>query len=182
MHLSCQTSNAMTNEERIRRVAILCCHCIRNVAFYRAGWKQSDLRIKRQFWVNANGNFLEISVLEWCKLFADRDGMHHWKRVVSNRPLFANGLYARLGMTKREFENYAKPILRYRNKFVAHLDDERVASIPRLRMALRSAAYLYDHLRNDPVAKQCLPDAKHSASEFYAIMYRHAYQEYHRGI
>lgn len=172
----------MTDEERIRRVTILCCHCLRNIAFYRAGWKQGDSRVKRQFWVNANGNFLDIAVLEWCKLFTDRNGGHHWKRVVSNHSSFATGLFARLGMTKKEFENYAEPIMRYRNKFVAHLDDERVANIPRLRMALRSTAYLYDHLRNDPIAKPYLPEAKRSASEFYAIMYRHAYQEYHRGI
>lgn len=172
----------MTSEERIRRVAILCCHCLRNIAFYRAGWKQKESRIKRQFWVNANGNFLDVAVLEWCKIFADRNGKHHWKRVVSNQPSFRAGLFARLGMTKREFENYAKPILRYRNKFLAHLDEDKVANIPRLSTALRSTAYLYDHLRNDPIAKQYLIDAQHSASEFYAIMYRHAYEEYRRGI
>jgi hypothetical protein len=172
----------MTHEERIRRVAIVCCHCLRNIAFYRAGWKQKKLRVRRQFWVNANGNFLDTAVLEWCKIFTDRNGKHHWKRVVSNHSSFAAGLFAHLGMTKKEFANYARPILQYRNKFVAHLDDERVANIPRLRMALRSAAYLYDHLRSDPIAKQYLPEAQLSASEFYAIMYRHAYQEYDRGI
>ncbi len=172
----------MTNEERIRRVAILCCHCLRNIAFYRAGWKQKDSRIKRQFWVNANGNFFDIAILEWCKVFADRNGKHHWKRVVSNHSSFRAGLFAHLGLTKREFENYAKPILRYRNKFVAHLDEDKEANIARLHTALRSAAYLYEHLRNDPIAKQYLPEAEHSASEFYAIMYRHAYQEYRRGI
>lgn len=172
----------MNNEERIRRVAILCCHCLRNIAFYRAGWKEGSHRTTRQFWVNANGNSLDIAVLEWCKLFADRNGKHHWRRVITDHPSFGAGLYARLGMSKREFENYAKPILRYRNKFIAHLDEERVAHIPRMRMALRSTAYLYDHLRNDLISQKFLPDARHSASEFYAIMYRHAYQEYRRGL
>lgn len=172
----------MISQERIRNVAILCCHCLRNIAFYRAGWKQQKSRVTRQFWVNANGNFLDIAILEWCKIFADRNGKHHWKRVVSNQSSFRAGLYARLGMTKREFENYAKPILQYRNMFIAHLDEDKVANIPRLRTALRSAAYLYDHLRNDPIAKQYLNDAQLSASEFYAIMYRHAYQEYRSGI
>jgi len=172
----------MTNEERIRRVAILCCHCLRNIAFYRAGWKQKDSRIKRQFWVNANGNFLDIAIREWCKIFADPNGEHHWKRVVSNQPPFSSGLFAYVGMTKKEFENYAKPIVRYRNKFVAHLDEDKVANIPRLRTALRSAAYPYDYLRNDPTAKPCITEAQRSASEFYAIMYRPAQQEYRHGI
>jgi hypothetical protein len=170
----------MNNEDRIRRVVILCCHCLRNIAFYRAGWKQGDLRIKRQYWVNANGNFLDIAVLEWCKIFAERSGKHHWRKVISNNFEFATMLYAHLGMSKREFENYAKPILKYRNKFVAHLDEERVAHIPRIRPALKSVAYLYDHLLNDPIAKKCLPDAQPSATEFYAMMYKHAYQEYRR--
>lgn len=171
----------MNHEQRIRRVAILCCHCLRNIAFYRAGWQHGNLRINRQFWVNANGGFLDAAVLEWCKLFAERDGQHHWRRIVSNHAAFSNGLYAHLGISQKEFRNYAKPILRYRNKFVAHLDEELVMQIPRMRLARKSAAYLYDYLLNDPTAKTCLKDARHSASEYYAIMYRLAHQEYHRG-
>lgn len=171
----------MDHEERIRRVAILCCHCLRNIAFYRAGFWRGNIRIKRQFWVNANGSFLDTAVLEWCKLFAERDGRHHWRKIVSNHSAFAQGLYARLGISKREFENYAKPILRYRNKFVAHLDEERVMHIPNMRLALKSSAYLYDYLLNDPIAKKCLTDAQQSAVQYYKIMYRHACQEYRRG-
>lgn len=170
----------MNNEERLRRVVILCCHCLRNVAFYRAGWKQGQIRVARQFWVNANGNFIDTAVLEWCKLFAEWDGKHHWRRVVADRDAFITGLCTALGMSRKQFRNYAASVQRYRNKFVAHLDEERVMHIPRMRVARKSAAYLYNHLRNDPLAKQCLADARQSASEFYAVMYRHAYQEYQR--
>ncbi len=53
--------------------------------------------------------------------------------------------------------------------------------IPNMRLARNSAAYLYDYLLNDPIAKKYLQDVKHSAAQYYAIMYRHAHQEYRRG-
>ena len=170
----------LTAEERIRRVAILCCHCLRNLAFYRAGQRHGTVRVAQQFWVNANGAFLDTCVLEWCKLFVDQDGKHHWKRVVNEPDKFVVGLLSRLRISQREFRTYAKTVLRYRNKFVAHLDDLRVMQIPRLRVIRKSTAYLYDYLRNDPIAAKCLPEATQSAAEFYAVMYQHAYEEYRR--
>lgn len=168
---------SVTSEERIRCIVILCCHCLRNIAFYRAGWKRQELRIQRQFWVNANANFLDVACLEWSKLFADSNGKHHWKRIVGDQP-FSSGLFDKVKMDQKEFKSYIKLVLRYRNKFVAHLDEDKVANIPHLRTALRSAAYLYDYLRDDPTAKQHIPEVKHSAAEFYAKQYRHVYQEY----
>jgi hypothetical protein len=78
----------LTTEDRVRRTAILCEHCLRNIAFYRAGWyRQSKIRVSRQFWIGANGNFMDIAVLEWCKLFADAKGQHHWS-IVSQRVVY----------------------------------------------------------------------------------------------
>lgn len=171
----------MKRSERLRRTAILCCHCLRNLAFYRAGWSHARLRVRRQFWVNANGNFIDIAVLEWCKLFAEHDGKHHWKRLVADRPTFIAGLCERLGMSAKQFRNYATGIQRYRNKFVAHLDEEHVMQIPRMRVARKATVYLYEYLLRDPEAKTYLADAQHSASEFYSVMYRHAHEEYRRG-
>ena len=172
----------MTRKQRLRRIGILCCHFLRNLAFYKAGWRKNKLIFNEQFWVNANGNFLDICILEWCKLFGEKRGQHYWQKVITDQPAFLTQLLHAVGLTEVEFNVYIEEMRTYRNKFVAHLDEDKVANIPRLRTALRSAAYLYDHLRNDPIAKQYLPEAKHSASEFYAIMYRHAYQEYRRGI
>lgn len=172
----------MDSEERMRRVALLCCHCLRNVAFYRAGWNHGQIRVARQFWICANSNFIDSAVLEWCKLFAERDGKHHWRRVVADPDVFITGLCAALGMTQKQFRNYSASVQRYRNKFVAHLDDGRVMHVPRMRIVRKSAAYLYNHLRSDPAAERYLADARQSASEFYSVMYRHAYLEYQREI
>lgn len=170
----------MKHPERLRRVALLCCHCLRNVAMYRAGWRCGRLRVARQFWTNANGNALDIAVLEWCKLFADRKGKHHWKKLIADDGAFLSGLYATLGMSAEEFSKYVLSVLRYRNKFIAHLDDESVMHIPRTRVLRKSTAYLFNHLRGDAIDRQYLIDAPPTALAHYSFMYRHAVGEHSR--
>jgi hypothetical protein len=170
----------LTERQRVRRVAILCRHCLRNIAFYRAGWERGRvrLRVERQFWMGANGAFLDIAVLEWCKLFTENNGKHHWKAIVADATKFRKGLRASLGFSGGEFEKYARTVLHYRDKFVAHLDDELKMQFPFMWPARRSAAYLYDFLLNDPALAVHLNDFTHSAREFYRLMYAHAYREH----
>jgi hypothetical protein len=168
----------MEHPERARRVALLCCHCLRNIAFYRAGWQHGALRIQRQFWIGANANALDVAVLDWCKLFADRKSNHHWKRVVADHGAFLKDLYAALQVTDKEYRAVVKSVLRYRNKFVAHLDEERVMNIPRMRLLRKSSAFLYNRLRSDAVQQLPLGDAPANAAHHYEFMYRQAIQEH----
>jgi hypothetical protein len=108
----------MTPRERKRRVGILCCHCLRNIAFYRAGYTQNRFCSCKQFWINANGNFLDIAVLEWCKLFADARGKHHYAKVTNEHTNFRRDLLAKLAVTAAEFDEYVKEMKTYRDKFV----------------------------------------------------------------
>lgn len=62
----------MTREQRLRRVVILWCHFTRNMAYYRAGWKDKKPVRSFEFWNTLNGNCLDIAVLEWCKLIGER--------------------------------------------------------------------------------------------------------------
>jgi hypothetical protein len=172
---------SLTQRDRVRRTAILCCHCLRNIAFYRAGWKHNRFRVQREFWKNANSGCIDIAVLEWCKLFTEARGKHHWSKSVPDEPSFRRGLYAHLGVTEPEFASYGKTIKHYRDKFVAHLDEEPTMFIPRLRQARRSVAFLYDFLRDEPTMAAFLPDASRSAREFYASWYQHAAREYLEG-
>ena len=144
---------AMTRRNRVRRLFILCNHFLRNLAFYRAGWRrggvhqQPTLRRKEsQFWVSVNGNFIDICVLEWCKLFGDVKGKHHWSKVVTRQAEFEQQLLQRLRMTPDQFKAYINEMRRYRDKFVAHLDDEPIMYLPRLRPAKGSVAFLYHYL------------------------------------
>ncbi|MGE5652495.1 MAG: hypothetical protein ACM34A_20060 [Bacillota bacterium] len=153
---------------------------MRNIAFYRAGWRHGHVRTQRQFWLGANGAFLDAAVLEWCKAFAEWDGKHHWRRVISDREVFSRGLFDAVAMSAHEFHEYIKATRSYRDKFVAHLDEELVMYIPRMRVARNSAAYLFNYLRRHPKLAQYLVGAPTSAAEFYGFMYRHASLEYAR--
>ena len=92
----------MIRKKRNRRVGIICLHCLRNLAFYKAGWRGNELIIKDQFWVNVNGNFLDICVLEWCKLFGELNGKHYWRKIISDPINFYRGLIHNLGVAETE--------------------------------------------------------------------------------
>jgi hypothetical protein len=138
----------MTDTERRRRVVLLCCSFARNLAFYRAGQSDKALTLlsathpQASFWRQANANFLDLCVLEWCKLFADRKGEHLWSRVVSDIAQFKDGLLRHVGLDAHAFEGEIDAMRLYRDKFVAHLDDLPVMNIPVLEVA-KSAVWFY---------------------------------------
>ena len=103
-----------------------------------------------EFWVQAHGNFFDISVLDWCKLFADhKDGKHHWRRVIENPDRFEADLYPTLGVTADAFAKLIRNIKGYRDQFVAHLDEERMMLLPALDVAKKSIAFLHQRLAQE---------------------------------
>ena len=143
----------LSPDERRRRVVLLCCSFMRNLAFHRAG---VDIEVQRKlldprrpqvaFWREVHGNFFDISVLDWCKLFADNNGKHHWRRVVEDPGRFEAGLYTTLGVTAAEFTTLITKIKHYRDKFVAHLDDEQTMLLPALETAKSAIVFLHERL------------------------------------
>lgn len=144
----------MTKEQHLRRVALLCCHFARNFAYYRAGWDGKTLRRGTDFWKTTNGNCIDLCVLEWCKLFGEQKGEHHWLQVVSDPMTFEPSLYAAVGMDAGGFEQYRLKAREYRDKFVAHLDRELTANIPHLDPAWASVRFYHAHV----VSKEGRPE------------------------
>ena len=142
----------MTKNMRVRRVALLCCHCARNVAYYRAWWDGKELVTNDDFFVNANSNALDIAVLDWCMLFTDRGGKQHWRMVVPKPDQFMHELYAQLGIDKNFFDEHYLKTKTLRDKFLAHLDEERVMDIPDLTINLNSVVFLYGILQDEYAA------------------------------
>jgi hypothetical protein len=161
----------MTRRQRLRRVGILCCHFLRNLAFYKAGWRKRELRFKDQFWVNVSGNFIDLCVLEWCKLFGDKRGQHYWQKVVTDQTAFLCDLLHAVGQTEGEFDSYIEEMKTYRDKFIAHLDSEEVMNIPKLRVARTSVSFLYDYLLANEEEDNCFHDAPSKASRLYHQFY-----------
>lgn len=153
----------------LRRVFILCCHSLRNLAFFYACRPGGVVLRAEQFWITTSNNFLDIAILEWCKLFADVRGKHHWSKVVDDRVAFEQGLYEAMTLTSGLFDDYILEIRTYRDKWVAHLDMLERMSIPNLRACQRSTSYLYDFLLRQEGSTGVLADVQFDAKKFYKI-------------
>jgi hypothetical protein len=114
----------MTRNERVRRTTLLCQHFARNLAYYRCAWKGGKLfGTGSQFWRTVNGNCLDICVLEWCKLFGDKNERQYWRKIVPDDPdKFEAAMLSSLKIEKAEFQKQIKQVREYRDTFVAHLD------------------------------------------------------------
>ena len=93
-----------------------------------------------------NGNFLDVCVLEWCKVFGSKRDPHCWRNFVSDPSGFKTDLLRHLSLDEAEFEKYVQHVLVYRNKFIAHLDSERVMNIPKLDIIKESTCFYLNYV------------------------------------
>ena len=142
----------MTRCDRVRRVVIVCASFVRNLAYFRAGKGQHGLRLlsdahfQASFWRQANANFLDVAVLEWCKLFGEPKGEHDWRRILTDPKAFEADLLNRLGLRADAFEEHVKAMRHYRDKFVAHLDSDAEMRIPMLTTSQAAVELYYQHV------------------------------------
>jgi hypothetical protein len=120
-----------------------------NIAYYRAAWREGEFVARNDFYKRATGNFLDIAVLEWCKLFVDYRGKHHWLKVVIDKEKFCDAFLKAIKTTEREYHDYQELVQTYRDKFVAHLDNHETMHIPVLDVMLSSTVFLYEQIKND---------------------------------
>ncbi len=132
----------LTHSERIRRVALLCHHFVRNYTYY----KLIPATNTTEFWKTMRGNCLDVAVLEWCKLFADKDDRHGWRKIVTDKKRFESDLLAHLKVTSKEFADFVGSTRFYRDKFLAHLDSEKTMNIPHLGLAEKSADFYHAYI------------------------------------
>jgi len=146
------TDNApISRRDRLRRVVILCRNFAVNLAYYRVGQRPEhsgllDFQRHGNFWRAANGNFIDICVLEWCKLFTDSNGKHHWRNIVSDPTQFKTQLLDHLGIDEAAFQREIAAARRYRDKFLAHLDSAEVMNIPILDIAKKAVWFYHAHV------------------------------------
>jgi hypothetical protein len=162
----------------MRWTAILCGHAIANMASYRGGFKGKNVARSENFWKRTNGNFMDIAVLERCKLFADRRGVHCWRNVVSNPDGFEAELLKHLGITAADLEAYCDGVRMYRDKFVAHLDDDPKARYPQLDVAIESTKFLYKYLLAHEDGGDYFEGLTRSLESAYRIAFAEAKAEY----
>lgn len=135
----------MTTDTKKRRTALLCKSFVQNLAYCRAR-RESANNTGIEFLIIAHNNFLEMCVLEWCKIFADRKAKHFWKKVVDKPEEFYSDLLKALKINEPDFDDYNQKMRAYRDQFVAHLDDMNSGYIPDMEIALKSVAHLYSEI------------------------------------
>lgn len=159
---------------RTRRTFQLVNYCIANIAAYRVNWITIDnkrtLRIDLDFWVRANGTFFDMTVIEWCKLFADKNGKHHWSKTFPNHQEWTHKLLQHLEMSEEDYEVELAKIKDYRDKYVAHLDNPKSMNYPLTEFMLVSASHLYDSIKNSEQTKTHVGTIYDSANAYYLRM------------
>ena len=164
----------MTRKQRLKRVALLCVHFTRNLAYSRA---ISDLvpgRREGDFWITMQGNCLDVAVLEWCKLFGEHNGKHSWQKIVTDPDIFRSSLLAALDITQADWDACWSEIRGYRNAFVAHLDSEDTMQIPVMDLARRMITFYYDHVLGSDDSADYFHELPKNLNDYYESCYRDA--------
>ena len=169
-------AQTLSHRDRMRRVVLLCCSFAQNLTFYRVAVADqtapilSDRHTDAAFLRRAISNFLDVAVLDWCKLFgSQRSEKHHWRRVVSDTAGFECALFRELGTNADAFEGLVGKMLEYRDRVIAHLDNDLVTNIPELDPAREAVVFYHRHIveheaRPDELAG--LPNADEFARGF----------------
>jgi len=101
------------------------------------------------FWRLILGNQLDVSVLEWCKVFGSNAEATHWKNIVpeTEHSQFRDNLLIELGISGEEWAKYWDSMKQYRDRQVAHYKEMSPDSkYPVLDHALNSSYYYYKYL------------------------------------
>ena len=139
----------LTRQERLRRAIILCCAALRNFAYYRAGWEGEERFFTGQLQATVNSNFLDIGVIDWCKLFGKDNEKHHWRQIVKDddkQLAFNRSLHSCLKCDPTQWEELRNGMLAYRDKFLSHLDNQRGMLIPKLELPITTALFYHQFL------------------------------------
>jgi hypothetical protein len=162
----------LTPKERRRRILLVCCGFARNLAIYQCGRRVGRSLLEKPeakgFWQEINSSCLDIAILEWCKLFADGRGKHSWKRVVAldNQSVFERELMKAMALNSEQYAVYMAGMLDYRDKFIAHLDDQRALYIPFMGPARQAIWHLYGYLVENECRASDIPDLPDTTEKF----------------
>jgi hypothetical protein len=148
------------------------------LAFFRAAHDARRQWMGQQFWATAHDNFLDIAVLEWCKVFGDIRAKHDWRKVVTDKDLFFLKLLDHLRLTKALFDEYINEMRTYRDKFIAHLDEENRMNIPNISIAIKSTQFLYQWMLMEEDDGDAFWDAPENSVLFFRKFISQARETY----
>ena len=137
---------AIVEPARVRTTYRICQNILRNGAYFRGGTSRAS-EPKTQFAIQTRNNFLDMIFLEWCKVFCDRRGPHHFIKILPDSESFKTDLLAALKIDDGQFQAFATSVAHYRDKALAHADVFDTIDIPGLDAIIVSTLQLYEALR-----------------------------------
>ena len=146
-------NTGISSADRARRAALLCCHFARSFAYYSIFQRSPDLD-KEGFWLTIHGNFVDVCVLEWCKLFGSDSGEYYWKKTLSAPDVFKRELLDMHHINNAALDIIWKEIKDYRDKFVAHSEHHETTIIPNLNVPYLMVGFYFGKLQSEFPALQ----------------------------
>lgn len=138
----------MSPTQRAKNAAFLCCHFARNLAYYNAGRKFLPLD-REGFWLTTMGNCIDVCILEWCKLFGNRNGKYHWRKVLHAPDDFIASVLSATHLSRVQFDLLYKRVKNYRDEFVAHLEGNETTIVPDMSVPYILVCAYYRQLCED---------------------------------
>ena len=114
-----------------------------------------------------------MAILEWCKIFADRRAKHYWAKSFPEQEL--SQFLDEAGVDLANFQARISELKKYRDKFVAHLDNLSRMYVPTMDLPYACILHLYKLISfARPSVLNGLPDRLDS---YYDQCYRNAARE-----
>ena len=128
-----------------KRSILKCRDFVRQFSYHRAMFPHIK-NLRTNIWIYTFNNFIDMSILDWCHLFGNRNDDLYWKNVITNNDEFKRNILANLKISEKEWNNYWSLIKDYRDKHVAHIEISPQYTIPDLTNALESIKLYYSYV------------------------------------
>lgn len=160
------SGDRMSPSDRAENAALICCHFARNLAYYNA--TRTVLPLGREgFWLTIPGNFIDISVLEWSKLFGNQNGTCHWKKVLKQSEEFKQDFMACHHLDDATWTNLWKNVKDYRDDFIAHVEDQKTTPVPCMTVPYLLVKFYFERLQSEFSELLSLDNLPRSMDTYY---------------
>ena len=117
---------------------------IRNLACHKTLYKYKD-DFKKSYWKLIFNNFLDIAIIEWCKMFDSKDDTTHWSNHIKNKKEVGDKLLKWANMSQQEWDKYREDIKCYGNS-VDKYHKQNIKSYPDFSCVVIACYVYYDAL------------------------------------
>lgn len=128
-----------------------------------------------KFWTHTRAQLIRTFVIEWTKLFGTDSNEVHWKKLVTEQPVFRSAVLASAGITEQEWKEYWLELRTFRDKVVAHLDPfDLPDSVPDMTIARAILIGGYQWIREQTIAEGVEHDGPEDLEKWSNDLYEEA--------